>query len=349
MNAKALDLLRKASLIVVGGYAVATLYKIGVISAVLPKCIGLNIEKSVESIKRYTEPLTNSGRFKKARSYLTRTYLVSALAFSCSGVGVLCFFKAPYIPIGVPIAISAVSSAALWLAPQAMVIPAGRLALVVAGSTAVGYCFGPLHWVAYDSIHTYNLIVASSVVGVTLPLYLTRGMVAYFLSSQLLSCSLAVAVATSLSPGTDVNVVLTLQILSNFTLGLLHTIPTVYNYLSHDEVTLEKAEDPIGEGYKVFGSVAYGSFQLFRWATSFMIYSLTSSDRKGVTREERQQLRSFANMSIWCERCSNVLASAMFLVFYVKVVSYLQRGGTRPQLNAMRRVFAKLSPLALIS
>jgi hypothetical protein len=348
-NAHALEIMRKASWVVVGGYAVATLYKLGVVARLLPSGLNKKLEKTVEAIKRRTQPLTNTKRFTMARSCLSQTYLVSSFAFACSGLGVFAFFENPSLPIGLPIAISAVSSAVLWVCPKSWVIPAGRLGLTAAGSVATGYCFGPLHWVAYDSIFMYNAVVASSAIGFTLPLFLTRGMVAYFLSAQLLSLSLAVA-CSSLLGSTDVNVALTLQIISNFALCAIHTIPTVRKYIeAESDEKLGAEEDAVGDGFKVFAGVQYGIFQLFRSGSTAVLAALTSSDRKGVTKEERQQLRTFADLSVWHARCSNVIATSLFLVVYVKAVSYIQRSGARTQLEDARWLFRRLSPLSLVS
>lgn len=346
---QALESLRKVSWLVVGGYAAATLYKLGVVARLLPAGINAGLEKAVEAVKSKTQPLTNGKRFKMARSCLARTYVYSSLAFALSGVGIYAFFEAPVVPISIPIALSAVSSAVLWVCPKAWIIPAGRMAFAAAGSIATGYCFGPVHWIAYDSIFVFNIVVTSSSVGFTLPLFLTRGMVAYFMSAQLLSTALAVAATSVLSPGGDLNSALTVQLVSNCALCAFHTIPTVHKYLKADsDEKLLAEEDPLGEGYKVFAGIEYGMFQVFRYTSTAVVSALTSSDRKGVTKEERQQLRTFADLSVWHERCSNVIASMLFLAVYVKAVSYLQRTGARAQLEDLRLLFGKVSPLRLL-
>lgn len=352
-GANGIKLLRVGGAVVIGLYGAALCYRLGLVRRILPAAINEQLEAKVEKLKAQSEPPTGSAQFAVARGHLLRTYGFAAggLMLGCFGAAAFC--KLPHIPIGLAIAATITPSVVLHFVPQRFMTLPSRGLLFAAACLACGYTLGPMNYVALDTLIPFGFLVGSTVVGFSVPLFLTRGMISYFFSTQLLSCSLATVLSSGqLSQAIDVNVMLTVQMLANAVLAIAHTIPVVRKCVSWTE-PLDKLEaelDPLLEGFHICGSVSYGVFAVFRALCTSVLLAVTRDDKfsKGATKEERRYLRTFANMTLNVEKWSKIFSSIMFAIVYVRVVSYLQQKGSVQQLDRWRQLFARFSPVRLI-
>eukprot|EP00331_Platyophrya_macrostoma_P025704 CAMPEP_0176441142 /NCGR_PEP_ID=MMETSP0127-20121128/21020_1 /TAXON_ID=938130 /ORGANISM="Platyophrya macrostoma, Strain WH" /LENGTH=385 /DNA_ID=CAMNT_0017825861 /DNA_START=24 /DNA_END=1181 /DNA_ORIENTATION=- len=364
-----MEILRVGSYVVLGGYAMSLAYRFGIVKKLLPPSINKKLEEKVDAIKARTEPPSGSALFNVARGHLLKTYgwASAGVILGCAGSGA--FFKFPAIPIGLTLVATITPALALQFIPKRFISDAGRKALFVTSSVACGYSLGPMNWICYDSLIPVGILVGSTVAGFAVPLFLTRGMVSYFFSTQLLSSSLAVAAASLLSPPqstatttsqrlsstslivNDANVALVIQMIANATLALLHTIPTIRKCVTWKESTEKLSEDldPLMEGFHISASIAYATWSAFRVICSRILLSITKDDySKGATPQaEQRMLRSFLNMAFDVDKWSRICASIMFTAAYVRVVSQLQRSGSMQHLEHWRLIFAKFSPVQL--
>lgn len=363
----ALRALQLAATGVVGAYSVALLYKVGAFAKVLPQGLNDAIESRVNRLKELTEPRVDAGRFNAARSHLMQVYAATAGFCGLSALGSAAFFAAPYLPIGVPVALTAVPAAALALTPRRFMSEPGRVGLSLLAVFSCGYSFGPMNWIAYDSVLPFACVVGATFVGFGVPLYLTRGVVSYFLSTQLLSGSLAIIAASSFKASEDVNVLLTAQLIANAALGLLHTVPTILEYVRDDDTEADPkkttatrgdaaaaatapSRDVLLEALGIYGALAWFTWNVFRLSCLTIFRRMTKDEGTGLTHDERRKLERFASLSNRVESASDIAASVLFLLLYIKVVGHIQRtGNSVKKLDALRKVFARMSPLSLIN
>ncbi|RNF17960.1 putative retrotransposon hot spot (RHS) protein [Trypanosoma conorhini] len=376
-----LKVLRGASWVVVGGYGVALCYRFGLFRKLLPKSTATTIERVVEKIKAKTEPLGDARRYAVARRHLIRVYSLSSLGIMFAVIGSGTFFMFPKAPIVLPVALALVPSTLLLLLPKTMMLNTGRVACLLTSCFAFGYSFGPIGWVAWDSLGVFLTVMLSTMAGLCVPLFLTRGMISYVLSSQLLSCTLSLAVITTLpllpkieagvyatpsvplpisklSPSSnldmlrraDVNVLLTLQLLSNWGINLLHTLPTIVRFVQwrESEEELLASVDPLKESMCICAGAAYVLWRCFRWACRRLVRTVAKDDTKGASKELKDQWGHFANLSFHTQDISGAGASLLLVLWYVRAVSALQRGETVATLEALRRVCAQVSPVGLL-
>lgn len=350
-----IGIVRGASLAVVGCYGVALAYRAGLLEYVLPKSTYGTLVEKVEALKARTEPPSGSAQYAVARSHLLKTYAYTAAGIALSGLGIALFFKYPHFPLAPTIVATAVPALALQVFPRKWIVPQGRTALYALTCLSCGYTLGPMNWVAFDSMVTIGTVVACTIAGFSLPLFLTRGVVSYFFASQTLSCCLAVStVGISATKTMDVNLVLLAQFLGNVTLGYLHTVPTIKKAVNWTG-TLEALEaeefDEVLEALHICGNVSYGCWYAFRLVCTTLLYRITRGDVRAASKEERSQLRKFAHATFGVDRWSSVLASVLFLVLYVRVVSHFQQKGatTGKRLNHLRALFRKVSPMTALA
>ncbi|KAF5224177.1 hypothetical protein TcYC6_0072670 [Trypanosoma cruzi] len=376
-----IEVLRGVSWAVVGGYGVALCYRFGVFRKVFPKSTVNAIESVVEKVKKRTEPLGDARRYTIARLHLIHVYFLSSLGIMVAAAGGATFFAFPKVPIIIPIALTLVPSTLLLLLPKGMMLYAGRVACLLTSCFAFGYSFGPVGWIAWDSLGVFLTVMVSTMAGLCVPLFLTRGMISYVLSSQLLSCTLSLAAVTTLplvlrsegvrpvvsfpfasknvtTPSSnielllraDVNVLLTLQLLSNWGINLLHTLPTIVRFVrwKGDEGELLDCVDPLKESICICAGAAYVMWRSFRWACRQLLLAVAKDDTKGASREVQDQWGHFAKLSFHTQHVSGVSASVLLVLWYVRAVSELQRGETVATLEALRRVCAHVSPVGLL-
>lgn len=353
-NVTALSLVRGCSLAIVGCYGVALAYRAGLLENIIPTSLYSALVDKVEAIKARTEPPSGSAQYVVARRHLLRTYACAAAGFALGGAGIALFFKFPSFPIGPTIAATAVPALALQLFPRKWMLPEGRDALFGVACLACGYTLGPMHWVAFDSMRTIGAVVGCTLSGVCLPLFLTRGIVSYFFASQTLSICLSIATSgISTTKTIDMNMIVLMQLVGNVALGVLHTVPTIKKCVNWKGplAALEFEElDPVLEALHICANVMYGCWYAFRVVCTAFMYRMSREDVRGASREERSHLRTFASTTLNIDRWSSVLASLLFLVAYVRLVSYLQQRGdqTTKRLEGLRKLFNKVSPFTAL-
>ncbi|RNF11109.1 putative retrotransposon hot spot (RHS) protein [Trypanosoma rangeli] len=375
-----LKVLCGVSWVVVGGYGVALCYRFGVFRKILPKSTATAIEGVVEKIKAKTEPLGDARRYVIARRHLIHVYSLSSLGIVFAAMGGTTFFVFPKVPIAIPIAFALLPSTLLLFLPKTMMLHMGRVASLLTSCFAFGYSFGPIGWVVWDSLDAFLTVMVSTMAGLCVPLFLTRGMISFVLSSQLLSCTLSLAAVTTpllfeigasssasspvpfpvtnLPPGSnlemlrraDVNVLLSLQLLSNLGINLLHTLPTIVYFVRWrgSEEELLDSVDPLKESMCICAGAAYVLWRSFSWACRRLVLTVAKDDTKDTSRELQKQRGHFANLSFYTQHVSGVGASLLLFLWYVRAVSALQRGETVATLEMLRRVCAQVSPVSLI-
>jgi hypothetical protein len=358
----AVQMLHLAARCVVGSFLTALLYKVGAIHVILPKPIVARLESAVESIKSKTEPKKLTKMFATTRLRLLRTYGLTAALWGCSAMGTLTFFANPYIPIAVPIVANVASAGVVLATTPEMVATEGRIASALVASYTLGYAFGPMNWVGYDSLAPFAVVVASTLGGFSIPLFLTRGSISYFLSTQLLSSSLSICGMMALSQGgvpADVNVMLTLQVIANVLLGLGHTIPVLSASAARAPQSPTQEEDSqavegdvVKEALKLYGASAYIMWRTFKFVCMFAVRRVFKEDPGVMTKEEKRKLKNWSDVANRTTLVSDVLASGLFLLTYIKVVSVMQQSTAGKSLNSRldssRKILAALSPITLI-
>ena len=364
--AKIRDGIRVGAAGVTALYAVGLFYRCGGVKLILPGFAYTKLVGVVEKVKDATQPLVNKERYGLAVKHLTKTYALVAAGFTTAAAGTLVFFRAPDVPIGIPIVVSASTGAVLLFGSQYMIEPAKILTFLTM-AFSVGVTFGPMNWIAYDSLAPMIIIVGSTTVGFSIPLLITRGAISYFLSSQLLSSSLAI-VLTSLNTinekGTlsvargraneDINVMLTVQMMCNLLLGALHTIPTIHTFLSTKDISALQGQDYVRQAAMIFGAASFACWKAFQMSCQFILKRV-SKDKGALSKEERSVVLGSSMKSV--RIMSNVGASILSFALYVRFVSYVQSVALHPNADPdavvkmfenIRKIFARLSPLNLV-
>eukprot|EP00742_Colponemidia_sp_Colp-10_P021841 GILJ01025690.1.p1 GENE.GILJ01025690.1~~GILJ01025690.1.p1 ORF type:complete len:298 (+),score=39.46 GILJ01025690.1:64-957(+) len=295
------------------------------------------------------------------------TYAVFSGGCILSALGTRAFFAYPDLPIGVPIAATATAATVLMFARQWMTFH-GKLLAFGALAFSCGVSFGPLNWVAYDTVIPFSIVVGSTAVGFCAPLFITRGVVSYFCSAQLLSCSLSVVGAGLVVASAkinasgrrarhienDVSVMLVGQVVINVALGVFHTIPTIYRFMKNDLAEIQQ-EDPVFQATLIYSACAYSLWTFFRIICARIMRTLQGKHPNGHGKDSRtinDAIGTFssADKGLFTVRnVSNVGASLLFLFTYVRAVTYIQsrKGGSSHGLDFSRKVFSKFSPVAL--
>ncbi|CUI15578.1 transmembrane protein, putative [Bodo saltans] len=350
-----INVVRGASLVVVGCYGLALAYRAGLLEHVLPKATYSTLVEKVEALKARTEPPSGSAQFVVARRHLLKTYMYTAAGFALAGAGIALFFKYPHFPIAPTIVATGVPAIALQVFPRKWIVPQGRTALFGLACLSCGYTLGPMNWIAFDSMVTIGTVIGCTIAGFSLPLFLTRGVVSYFFASQLLSCTLAIStVGISANKTIDMNLVLLAQFVGNVSLGYLHTVPTIkkcINWTGPLDALEEEELDEVLEALQICGNVSYGCWYAFRVICSVLLSRITRGDVSGASQAERSRLRTLARTTFGIDRWSSVLASVFFLVIYVRVVSHFQQRGdtTTKKFDHLRALFRKLSPMTALA
>nr|CCD12929.1 unnamed protein product [Trypanosoma congolense IL3000] len=358
---------RVASWVVVCGYGAALAYRFGFLQRALPGKAAAVLESTVEKVKARTEPLGDPVRLEAVRRHLMKVYGISSVGMLAAALGGAVFFSYPKIPITIPIAFTVVPAALLFLMPRELMFPECRTACFLTSSVAVGCSFGPVEWVAWDSLYIFGVLTASTLSGLCVPLLLTRGMVSYVLSSQLLSSALSVVTLTSVpsllsgngtallqSVGPEsVNVLLMIQLMANMGINVLHTLPTITRFVkwrgTDDELLL--SVDPLKEAFCICGGTAYVFWRCSRWVYRTLMYAaLGKSPCDGGGQQEcAPSLFDRWRSAMWSHRACDVGASVLLVLCYVRAVSALQRGDTADVLEKLRACFARASPVSLIT
>lgn len=305
----------------VAGTTCVLLWKLGAIQPMLPQKLRTKVEDVANRVAAATEPPRITRLHRDASRYLCEVYGTTALCFATSALGTYCFFKQPHFPLAGAVGLSAVPAFVILCLPRSHVNPNSRRALFLAGAFGSGYAFGPINWIASDSMVHVGVSVVASAAGFTASAIITRGKVSYFVLSQALSASLAIVGTNAVMRRTadfqrasargkqstavaNVNAVLMLQVCGNIALALAHSVPTLMRMearaAAHDatrrehglqpDETLRRASDDAEfgdddverEAYMIYGSVAYAVWWWFRMVTLVALKSVTRSDKKRV-------------------------------------------------------------------
>ena len=259
-------------------YAAGLFYRCGGAKYIMPPTVYNKVVETVETVKSKTQPLVDKERYGLAVKHLTKTYALVSAGFATAALGTCLFFKVPEIPIGVPIVVSTSTAAVLLFGSQYMIVPA-RILTYFTMAFSVGVAFGPMNWIAYDTMGPLLVVVGSTAIGFSVPLLLTRGAISYFLSSQLLSSSLAIVLTclnTIATKGTldqstrDVSMMLNVQMASNFLLGALHTVPTIFNFMNKSKsIESIKTKDYVSQAAVIFLATSYLTWIPGRWSKNY--------------------------------------------------------------------------------
>lgn len=364
--------MRYGSLAILGGYSIAICYKCGVLRRVLPSAFNSKLEQMVGVIKSKTEPLGNTARFALVRRHLTKTYGLVASGMLTAAIGVAAFWLFPSVPISLSITATLVPSMLLIGIPKSMMRPAVRTLCYYIAWLSAGYTFGPIGWIAQDTLVVFVLLSGCTVVGLCVPLFLTRGMVSYIISSQVLSTALSVALMTAPkhsranSPfktlkeqhgvqiilNGDINVLFTLQQLSNVCILALHTLPTIYRVVSQrgeTEEALQESLDPLFEAFGICAGAMYVAYRIVRWSCRRLIQIVVSDSRRSPGGGQGQNtwlVMSSYPMNV--DGAIGVVSGAVMCLWYVKVVALLQKSDPASTLNHLRHFCACYSPMGLL-
>lgn len=247
-------ILRYTSLAVLGGYAVSLCYRAGLIQKVLPATVNQKLEDAVEAVKEKTAPIGNPRQLAFARAHLTKVYTLASAGMIAFCGGVLTFVVQPKVPIAFPVLTTLVPALLVVGVPRAYMKRGYRVLNLCLTFFSAGYAFGPIGWIAQDSLFLFLLCTVCTMSGLVVPLSITRGLISYLLSTQLFSLSLLVSFLTAPKEATrryspfntlksqkgvkmimdaDYNVVVTLQVVANVVLLALHTVPVLYYVVTH--------------------------------------------------------------------------------------------------------------------
>ena len=327
--------LKLGSIGVIATYSVALCYRAGLLAAILPQSMYSRLETSVEKAKGFTHPI-KSPQYNNAVKHLTCTYLHVAGGFLASAAGSLAFSMYPHFPIGIPIAATLVPAAAVLAVPKEFFQShIGRVSLYYISCFSCGWSFGPISWIARDTMIPFATAVCSTVGGFIVPLLLTRGVASYFVSSQVLSCALAVCSSILLfensaidkkkssTAAVNVSFVVCAQLVTNFSLCILHAAPTIYRFINTTYIVHE--EDALFQAMVIFGAVAYFVWHMFRKLCIKVCRVILKEDRGDLSRAQQGQLRKLESLSRRTDTVGSIMASLVFAYLYLRVVSYVQR------------------------
>lgn len=362
-----------ASWVVVGGYGVALAYRFGFLQRIFPKSIAASLECAVEKVKSWTEPVGDSVRYAVVRRHLTQVYSIASVGMLAGALGGALFFSFPKVPIAIPVSLTVAPAALLLLLPREVMFPACRVACFLTSSFAVGCSFAPIGWVAWDSLSILMMLTASTMSGLCIPLFLTRGMASYVLSSQLLSCAATIIALTTTPPlltstglnnggatevvrvlqRTDVNVLLVMQLMMNWGINLLHTLPTIARFVKwrglEDELLL--TVDPVKEALCICSGGAYVFWRCSQWACRRLVEGTLGAGVGGEAERRGHHATSLYDQLKSTMRSRRVVdagATVMLVLCYVRAVSKLQKGETVKALETLRVCCARVSPINLV-
>ncbi|KAK7201347.1 hypothetical protein NESM_000197000 [Novymonas esmeraldas] len=364
-------LVRGGALVLLGGYAVATLYKVGLVARALPAAINGPLEAAVEAVKRRTQPMGDAKRFAVARAHLTTTYCLAASGMLALAAGAATFCYAPHVPIAIPVATTLTPAVLLLGLPRRLLLPAGRVLCFFTALVSAGYALGPIGWVAQDSLVVFVLLSGCTMTGICLPLYLTRGMVSYVVSAQVLSSALSVALVTAPTQSKtgspfralkdqagvqillngDINVLFTMQLLSNVGVCALHTLPTIYRCVAWKggEEELRASLDPVREAFAICAGTTYVVYRCVRSACHLLIRRVMADSGSNPQGGQGQNTwLALSNHSLDVNRASGVVSGVVMGLWYVRAVSLLQQGDMTTTLDHLRAVCARVSPMSLL-
>ncbi|KAG5469531.1 hypothetical protein LSCM1_02754 [Leishmania martiniquensis] len=364
-------MLRFGSLAILGAYALATFYKVGLIGRILPASIRHRLESVVEAVKSRTQPMGDAKRFAVARSHLTATYTLAASGMAVLATGVAVFRHAPRVSIAIPVATTVVPAALLLGIPKRRILSGGRLLCFYTSMISAGYALGPIGWVAQDSLIVLVLLTGCTMTGICVPLYLTRGMISYVVSAQVLSSALSVALVTApkQSKGNsplkafreqagmeivlngDINVLFTMQLMSNVAVCMWHTVPSIVHCVAWQgrEAELRDSMDPVREAFGICAGTTYVVYRCVRWACRLLIRRVmtdSTSDPQGG--QGQNTWLALSSHSLDVNGASGVVSSVVMCLWYVRAVSLLQKGDMETTLNQLRSVCARVSPMRLL-
>ena len=259
-------------------YGACLFYRCGGAKYVMPTSTYNKIVETVETVKSKTQPIVDKERYGLAVKHLTKTYALVSAGFATAALGTCLFFKVPELPVGVPNVVSA-STAVIILVGSQFMTESSRILTYFTMAFSVGVAFGPMNWIAHDAVSPMVAVVGSTVIGFSVPLLLTRGVISYFLSSQLLSSSLAIVLTclnTIATKGTldqstrDVSMMLNVQMASNFLLGALHTVPTIFNFMNKSKsIESIKTKDYVSQAAVIFLATSYLTWIPGRWSKNY--------------------------------------------------------------------------------
>lgn len=353
-----------ASGAIIGIYAVSICYKTGLLARILPPKPYKAIERVVEKAKEKTKPVfSTASRLTLLQRHLFKTYGWTALGMTLTTAGAIGFVQNPRIPLAPFLVAALFCGLVLGSVPKNAMTPLGRKGLFLSCWLSGGYTIGPIVWVAQDRMSLYALVSSSSLVGVSIALLLTRGVVSYLVSSQALSFALSLFVATSSTstatifglfkshPGlqhilhSDLTSLVLMQFVSNAVLLGVHTIPRIRQYVNMKKSVAElvEAEDALWDAHALCAGWVYAMYCLVRKGF-FKVLKMTAS-KNSHTHSSRFDLEEAKTFNA----ISSVSSAVIMVVMYVQLVAHLQRGDVNASLNHMRHLFQQISPKAVQS
>lgn len=347
-------LLHYGSTVILTGYTIALCYRSGLLKKVLRKSLYQKMENVVEKVKSKTEPMGSPSCLSMLRNHLLKTYSYTLSGMVAVSAGVVAFMCYPRVPLVIPLGTALISGLVVGAIPSQVVYPSVRRVMFSLCWLAGGYTLGPLCWIAQDSIATYILVTSCTLAGITVPLYVTRGIVSYLLSSQLLSIALStyfVTCSTSTAtlfgvlkthPGveqvlhSDIQGMLFMQLISNLTVLSVHTIPNIRRFVNSERPLKEHA-DPLCEAQMLCAGWLYLGYRLVRGAFHRVLRFFSGKESEG-------SLSPFSADSKSINIVSSISSGLIIGVLYIQLISRLQKGDIEGSLQSMRRYFRRIAP-----
>ncbi|KAG8346006.1 hypothetical protein ERJ75_000326800 [Trypanosoma vivax] len=356
--------IRAVSWGVVAGYAIVLSYRLGLLQRLLPRRIATEVDNVVQKVKAVTEPVGGTRRYLAVRRHLVLVYTTSAAGMLTATLGGAAFCACPQLPIVYSIILTVLPSTLLLTLPRDTVLPVCRLGCFFTSCFAFGYSFGPVAWVTWDLFAVFTLLLGSSMCGLILSLFLTRGMASYVFSSQLFSCALSTAVLTSfpvlptevkrytshgVRHGTglyvDVSILVFMQFLSNGTINLLHTLPTIVRFVKRhgSEEHLLLTVDFLKESLCICGGAAY-----LCWSGLCTVARRLISVAPEEKRDNVDGVGTAGDMALVARHATQLKKlmrdaspTLLLLAIYIRTVLVLQEGSTIEKLEALRCAFRR--------
>eukprot|EP00796_Vickermania_ingenoplastis_P008420 gene8420-5900_t len=350
-------LLHYGSLAVISGYAVCLTYRLGWVKKVLRPSMYDKLEGVVERLKAKTSPMGPPARLQLLRSHLLQAYSYTFSGMVCLSAGIAAFMWYPRFPLMIAVVGSVVPGVLVAAVPRKVVGPTTRRIMFHVCWLFGGYSLGPIGWVAQDVLATYVLVTTCTVAGITVPLYLTRGIVTYCVSAQVLSFALSTYAVTSTTntltlfgvlkshPGvqqilnSDVNGILFLQLVSNIAIQSFHTLPKIKKYINwkNSDDALKASGDPLWDAHTICAGWTYVGYRMIRGAFHRVLRRLSGKDSEGA-------ISAYSADSKSLKMISSISSGLVIGVIYVQVITRLQQGDIEGTLGNMRQFFRKISP-----
>ena len=384
-NQYALKTMIYGSQIVVVCYGIGVLYKLGVLTYIIPKPIYNMLDKFVAKLKHRTKPPSMTHLKANTKHFLTKTYLLTGCWWISTALGTLLFFRFPFVPISLPVMtfiapviglnlthyfhnkmkIEGNANENIYTTISNSGIIKGTMCFV--SSISLGYAFGPLNWIGYDVLGLFSVIIGGSITGLMLASYLCRGKVSFLVTAQLLSSSIACSTVPLFQhfdiPLGDINVMLCLQWVVSTVIGVFHTIPTMSRFdtlesdlSKRDSVVHCSHNEPMDmcaylSSMKVFCLLIYLWFTIMKRMVVDLLRKMDKAPNTSRLNENttiRDILKHNDELRDKYGIFADFVTGLSFCIIYIKFISRMQKNGNFTVLHWMRFLFIRISPLKYI-